>query len=154
MDDFQRDEDQLREKIDSKITVSTFLAGFNFTALTLVLTLLGNKKDLTGNSLNMHTFSVETPSLLEISAVLFFLATTLFVASVYSYDQLLMPRQFGRKNVSKLRDLMFRFIDTKRLPQYDNHNLEVYVCMLSVWSTMFTPATFFSTVGIIVLVYT
>ena len=154
MGDFQRDEDQLRQKISSKTSVSTFLAGFNFTALTLVLTLLGNKKDLTGNSLNLLTFRVETQSLLEISTVLFFLATTLFVASVYSYDQLLMPRQFGLKNVSKLRGLMFRFIHTKGLPQYDTHNLEVYVCMLSVWYTMFIPATFFSTVGIIVLVYT
>jgi hypothetical protein len=150
-EDRQREEDQLREKISSKITVATFLAGFNFTALILVLTLLANKTSLTGNALNFLNWKIEAPSILEFSAILFFFATALFISAVYSYDQLLMPEKFWslKYGDSNHRDNMARFIKLIGC----SPGPRVYTYMLSVWILMFIPATFFSTASILVIFY-
>lgn len=118
MDAYEREEDHLREKISSKITVSTFLAGINFTVLTLVLTLLANKNTLTGNCLNFFKIKLSPHSLLEFPTALFFASTAFFVSTIYCYDRLLMPRNFwfSKYTTSRPRNIMFRIFDIMGLP--------------------------------------
>lgn len=71
------DEERLRNKAQSKMTVSTFLAGFVFTALIAVM--------LTEQQL---------PLAHVLATVALTFALALFVACVYLYDQLSMPEGF------------------------------------------------------------
>jgi hypothetical protein len=92
-----REGDRLRQKISSKMTVSTFLAGFNFTVLSLVLTVLSDDKPLLRESRHIFSFTTTKSSILGSAAALFFVSAALFVAAIYSYDRLLMPASFWSK---------------------------------------------------------
>jgi hypothetical protein len=98
----ERSIDQLRNKISSKITVSTFLAGFNFAALTFILSILSNEKEnfLSESAIAIGSLSITNGSIIEFICVMFLISAAFFVASVYSYDRLLMPKRFWRKNAS------------------------------------------------------
>lgn len=148
----EREEDQLRQKISSKMTVSTLLAGFNFTALTLVLTFLSDGNINKGNSINLFTFNISSSSLLEITSMFLLLSVALFVAAIFCYDRLLMPRNywFPKYNNSKVQNFLFWFIEKVGHPPGNR----VYVNMLSTWYIIFIPATLFSTIGILLLFYT
>ena len=71
-------EEQLRSKVNSKMTVATFLAGFVFTALSALLLLQG--ADWTWHRV--------------VAAAALTAALVLFVSAVYIYDQLSTPPGF------------------------------------------------------------
>lgn len=95
-------EDQLAGKIQSKMTVATFLAGFNFAALFELLKDGGNnpltliRPEQINWRATLGLFSLfDSLRYLRTWAVLFLtLSLGLFVATVYMYDRLLMPVGF------------------------------------------------------------
>ncbi|MBE9003452.1 histidine phosphatase family protein [Nostoc sp. LEGE 12447] len=115
-------ENQLREKVKSKMTVSTFLAGFTFTVL---------NDFLKEGNLNIP----------QIIAVLFMTAAmSLFVASLYMYDQMLMPKKYWFNEV----------IHTTHSNQA--HNL-LYRYMVRTWYWVFTPGVAFALIGLIATLF-
>ncbi|NIT58116.1 MAG: hypothetical protein GWN00_18370, partial [Aliifodinibius sp.] len=76
VNDFQ--EDKLRSKIQSKMSVSTFLAGFTFAALIGLLT----------------KTSGDFTILQMVSAIGLTFSLALFIAAIYMYDRLSMPEGF------------------------------------------------------------
>src|SRR5205085_22988 len=72
-------EEKLREKVHSKVEVSTFLAGFNFAVLVELLKHESTK--------NMNAFQIT-------ALLLFTVSLALFVAAIYMYDRLGMPEGF------------------------------------------------------------
>ena len=88
-------EDALRAKINSKMTVATFLSGFVFTALSALL--LG---------------ADEWPWHRLVASMALTAALVLFVASVYIYDQLGMPAGFWT-DAERPRKLWQRLYDWK-----------------------------------------
>jgi phosphohistidine phosphatase SixA len=139
VNDFQ--EEVLREKVQSKMSVSTFLAGFAFTALTL---LLAPGKD--------ESFSIwQIASIVCLTAAL-----ALFVASVYIYDRLSMPSGFwayddrGGTQLFHLAARPFRFGRNKFEENVKYHGI-LYAFMIWTWQYVFTPAVVIGLVGFIAL---
>jgi phosphohistidine phosphatase SixA len=122
------EEKEFRDKLVSKMQVSTLLAGFTFTAL--IELLKDGKTPLT---------SLETVAVLFLTA-----AVALFVASVYLYDRLAMPAGFwlfGR-----------RFKHPRR---WSNEEEEIrgehgtlYTHMVGTWNRVFTPGVVFAVAGL------
>lgn len=137
--DFQ--EDALRVKIQSKMLVSTFLAGFTFTAL---ISLIENKV-------------LSAPQVIAVIALT--AALSLFIASVYMYDRMAMPEGFwvyGDHSkplpawLKKGLDLLLkRFIVRFETDQRQNGLLYSY--MVRTWQLVFTPAVLFALAGFIAI---
>ena len=166
-------ESQLRDKIASKMTVATLLAGFTFAAL---LELLKDAEHLSSVSI-------------EISVISLTLALALFIAAVYMYDRLNMPRKFWKyQNPAKPRPstgnnnpvsqvgsdskeaasskskadkgnrlkliierLHFKVHDDKAMSNLDEGVLYTY--MIAVWTWVFTPAVIAALAGFSALLY-
>lgn len=145
MTDSDRTEDQLRQKIASKMSVSTFLAGFNFTALNLVLGL--SKPYSAGES---SVLGIPPGTWADLGAVLFFSSTVLFVATVYSYDRLLMPPEYWRRTElrSRRKTAFVRWYLGKLGEPQDSL---IYGYMLLAWSAVFIPGTFLALLGTIAM---
>jgi phosphohistidine phosphatase len=145
-------EHELREKIRSKAGVATFLAGFTFTALTVVLSRSG--------SLSWYDI---------IATVALTVSLALFVACIYIYDSLSMPEGFwiyGARN--RLHEFLIRRLEplTKRRalvrrprkePKGEARDAKLrrdgplYVYMVRTWTIMFTPAVVFGLIGFVAL---
>jgi hypothetical protein len=132
--DLRRDDsvqEQLRHKIESKMTVSTFLAGFTFAAIVELLV----KGD-------------PSPDARRIAgAVALTLASALFVASVLIYDQLAMPQPFwsgDRRSTWWDRVLRPR---GKALAESCAVDGSLYAYMIWTWQWVFYPAVLFTFLG-------
>jgi predicted membrane-bound mannosyltransferase len=138
---------QLREKITSKMTVATFLAGFTFAALSQ---LLNDPARLSSAPSKIAILSLTT-------------ALALFVAAVYMYDRLSMPREKwnykdptnpqvpAESNAAKalIEKLHFKVHDRERMGIEEAR----YTYMIDVWQWVFTPAVIFALVGFCAILY-
>lgn len=160
-------EAELRPKIQSKMTVASFLAGFVSAALVSTL------------------FVDEFTARRQVAAVLLTLALALFVITVYVYDELSMPEGFwlsGRRSALRRRlegrqerhsDLRWNAVANGReadAPELDEvrwiedeaawrharadedaaqveHDGPLYTWMVGTWRWAFTPALLFALVG-------
>lgn len=125
----------LRPKIGSKMTVSTFLAGFTSASLTILLE---------GAATN--------PQLSEmIAAFCLTVASALFIASVYMYDRMSMPEDFwwtSRSKSSRLKGIRF-----SRYKKHKEMYGPVYAHMVWTWTWVFTPGVIIGSVGFLLLLY-
>ena len=110
-----RIEEQLRSKITSTMTVSTFLAGFTFTVLNDLL-----KNDLLKNDLLKTTCLNIFQSLAAISMTI---SLSLFIASLYMYDNMAMPKEYWPPD---------------RASFYPHHKI-LRDYMIRTWNWVFTP---------------
>ena len=145
-------EEELRPKIQSKMTVATFLAGFTFNALLLIL----NGHDMPSvdavfQLLDGTRTDAETiVSLLALIGVLCLTAAlALFISAVYMYDVLLMPRRFWTSR-NQQEPKVDRLPVGLRGPAKEHG--EVYAHMIAVWSRFFTPAVVFAGIGFTMIV--
>ena len=123
--------EKLKDKIQTKMTVCTFLAGFTITALIEIL------KD--------PEAIVKTSRI--VAAISFTAALGLFVAAVYVYDLLSMPPEFWGADTGEKPSGRRQFGHDARL----NDNL--YACMVRAWRVLFTPAVFMSMIGFFALLF-
>lgn len=125
-------EEALRSKVQSKMTVATFLAGF-VAAVLFNLLLAGT-----------------TSPLGQVAGILITVSLSLFVAVVYIYDRLSMPEGFW---VDEDRPSRFQWRPGN---QEFQRNLEqqgpLYTHMVWTWQWVFTPAVIWALVGFLVLV--
>jgi phosphohistidine phosphatase len=145
-------ERELREKIRSKAGVATFLAGFTFTAITVVLSRPGS----------LSWYDV-------IATVALTISLALFVACIYIYDSLSMPEGFW---IYGARSRLHEFLIRRLKPLTKRHALAprprkefkgephdaklrrdgpLYVYMVRTWTFMFTPAVVFGLIGFVAL---
>jgi hypothetical protein len=140
------DDPELRAKVQSKIHVATFLAGFVFAALVEVI--MRDDKSV----------------LLRLAAVLLTAALGLFVACIYLYDQLTMPSRYWThirdarpaRRLEKLgATLHWRVLHGERARRPDAKLIydRVYAHMVSTWMMVFTPAVVFAVGGFVVLLF-
>ena len=122
---------KLKDKIQTKMTVCTFLAGFTITALIEIL------KD--------PEAIIKTSRVA--AAISFTAALGLFVAAVYIYDELSMPPEFWGSDTGEKPSGRGQFGHDARL----NDNL--YACMVRAWRVLFTPAVFMSMIGFFALLF-
>jgi hypothetical protein len=127
-------EDKLRDKIHSKMSVSTFLAGFTFTAL---IELLKEPQQL-----NRYRMA---------AAICLTWALALFVAAVYMYDRLGMPEGFwAYGDRPKLQRMLQRSRSSKFEKDLRNHG-PLYAYMVWTWKRVFTPAVAIALFGFIMI---
>jgi hypothetical protein len=141
-DTYEDVQSQLREKISSKMTVATFLAGFTFAALLELL---------------MDRTSFQPASVIpaRIAVVSLTFALALFIAAVYMYDRLTTPRQYwkyeagptGRRTF--LEKLHFKVHSEQGM--LNEGALVTY--MVGVWQWVFTPAVISAFVGFVAILY-
>ena len=130
-------EDRLRPKVQSKMTVSTFLAGFTFTALIEILT--GTERSLA---------PLQVAAAISLTAAL-----ALFVASVYVYDQLGMPEGFwvygDRPKFRRvwIKKFAKQFEEDRRL-----HGI-LYAYMVWTWGWVFSPAVVLGLLGFVAILF-
>ena len=133
---------ELREKITSKMTVATFLAGFTFAALLQLL--------------NDPTRFQSTPN--RIAVISLTLALSLFVAAVYMYDRLSMPRHFWRYDPAEVNQSQSKkLIERLHFKVHLQHNMlndgARYTYMIGIWQWVFTPAVCAAVVGFSAVLY-
>ncbi|WP_328524061.1 hypothetical protein [Kribbella sp. NBC_00359] len=152
---FDHQEDPLRSKVQSKMTVSTFLAGFVFTALSGLLLLAPGRWTL--------------EQVIAVIALASSLA--LFVACVYIYDQLGMPAGFWTdaarprlwarffERTERRREERWHAIATVDSVEAADEDLRPwlqdgarYHLMLRTSRLLFTPATWLALVGFLALI--
>lgn len=132
-------EEELRPKIRSKMTVATFLAGFTFNALIGIL----RDKDfplMELKALDMQSLFAVLPAA---AAIFLTGALALFIASVYMLDSMTMPEGFwvGQPRPSFRRAWPQSFRDNR------NKHGPLYAYMKRTWEYVFTPAVFLALVG-------
>lgn len=123
-------EGELRGKIQSKTTVSTFLAGFTATALVELL-----RKD--------PPFSMAD----EVAVVSLTGSLALFIAAVYMYDRLSMPEGFWVEEdrpISRIRR-------GKTFEENLRANGPLYALMIWTWNYVFTPAVALGLAGFVAM---
>ena len=131
---------QLREKIVAKMTVASIIGSVVAGALVLLLEgLFGSPPSFTA-----------TPVMVRYAAALsLFVATWLYLATVYYCDRLLMPPRFwGEPDRPPNRDRQPRWL-VSRPPASASWIL--YQNMLYVWRWFFVPATSLSALGALLL---
>lgn len=143
-------EAELRQKVTSKMTVATFLAGFTFTSLGVALNSLSKTASAAGKPPPLVPFDYVMPSewglFINVAALLLLsLSLGLFVGAVYVYDQLAMPRGLWDSEGKESR--WFRWFHTPKLKDNLRKNGYVYAHMVMAWSRLFTPAVSLAAVG-------
>ncbi len=136
-------EKQLIEKIKAKMDVAKVLGALILPLLGILLGLLLDPKRLA---------SVEGVPL-DAATALLFAATGLYLATVYSYDRLLMPVRFwaeSSRNVDEARFFKRRWL-ARRPPS--SSLLVLHQNMIRVWNWIFTPATLAAVSGLALLAY-
>jgi len=123
--------EKLKDKIQTKMTVCTFLAGFTITALIEIL------KD--------PEAIIKTSRI--VAAISFTAALGLFVAAIYIYDELSMPPEFWGSDAGEKPSGRWQFGHDARL----NDNLYAY--MVRAWRFLFTPAVCMSMIGFFALLF-
>lgn len=129
-------EEQLRSKISSKLSVATFLAGFTFAALIEVL--MANPT----NTPTQFQSATHTIAIVCLTA-----AAALFIAAAYMYDQLGMPEGFWAYGDRPSR----RKVRFKEFEKNLRYHGPLYAHMLWVWSFVFTPAVFITVLGFLAI---
>jgi phosphohistidine phosphatase SixA len=138
-------EDLLRQKIEAKIDIAKFLAGILIFGLGVVLGVLLDAKKLK----QLHVARPHSDILLPLAGASFFLAIGLFLATMYAYDRLLMPRRFWSESPPSKRSRPRWLV--RRPPSSGTYVL--YQNMIRVWQRLFLPGTFFVMTGIGLLGY-
>lgn len=138
---------QLRAKVTSKMTVATFLAGFTFAAL---LQLLNDPTRLSSAPIKVAVLSLT-------------LALALFIAAVYMYDRLSMPREKwdyhdpANSSVPADRNAARALIEKLHFKVYNECEMgnqgARYYYMIYVWQLVFTPAVICALVGFCAILY-
>jgi phosphohistidine phosphatase SixA len=151
---FDHQEELLLSKVEAKVTTSTFLAGFVFTALAAVLVL--------------------TPGEWSISQVVAVIALTaslaLFVACVFIYDQLSMPSGFWTdsarprlwrrfyERAERRSELRWQAVACAAGPDAADERVAPMLeagarhrLMVGTWTWLFTPASWCALIGFVAL---
>jgi phosphohistidine phosphatase SixA len=138
------EESNLRQKITTKMTAATFLAGFSFTALLGVL--LFDKKNCPTCIPLVSNLTANCEDLLFVASALLTFAVVLFVAAIYIYDRLSMPEGFwGTSRAGPWRRIT-SFSDIER-----NEYGELYTHMVDAWKFFFTPAVILTAAGFLLI---
>jgi hypothetical protein len=136
---------QLRQKIASKMTVATFLAGFTFAAL---LELLKDRS---------HFESARTIIPIRVAVVSLTLALGLFISAVYMYDRLSMPREFWSYQPRPGSNGKKTFLEKLHFKVHPESAMlkdgALYTYMIGVWQWVFTPAVISAFVGFSAILY-
>jgi phosphohistidine phosphatase SixA len=143
-------ETELRQKVMSKMTVATFLAGFTFTSLGVALSGLNKTVSPAGTPPPLVWFDYVMPYewhiFINVAALLLLsLSLGLFVGAIYVYDQLAMPR--GLWDSEGKDSLWFCWFRPSKLRKNLKKNGYVYAHMVMAWSRLFTPAVGLAAVG-------
>ena len=125
----------MREKIESKKKLAEILGGLITFFLGFLLQTLLQADKIPENGRPAVIFST----------ALFFIGLLFYIATMYSYDRLLMPVRFWSE-MGKYRD--HRWL-VRRPPSSATWIL--YQNMIRVWNLMFTPATISVIFGLLVL---
>ena len=123
----------LRKKIELKMTVSTFLAGFTIPVLVELV-----KEPERGFNLQQ-----------TVATILFTSAFCLFVLAVYMYDELLMPNEYWGPVEEKHQPA------TTARSAFAHHyrlNGRLYAYMVRTWNFFFTPAVGLTALGFLALI--
>jgi phosphohistidine phosphatase SixA len=131
-------EQLLQPKIQSKMQVSTFLAGFTFAALIAALT---------GDGYWQPSRTGWQQTSTVVAMVLLTWASAMFIASVYMFDRLAMPRQFWEFGKG---DPAWRLGSTFNEDRCKHG--KVYAHMLWIWRFVFTVAVFLAMAGFLFLI--
>jgi phosphohistidine phosphatase SixA len=121
--------ENLKDKIETKMTVCTFLAGFTIAALVEII-----------KEPDAIVKTSRVAAAISLTAALGF-----FVAAVYIYDELSMPREFWSSDTRRKPPGRTLFGHDSRL----NDNL--YAHMVRAWRLFFTPAVALSLIGFFAL---
>jgi phosphohistidine phosphatase SixA len=151
-------EEELREKLTSKMTVATFLASANFVGLLELLinkqkelALVGEFKPLMcdAGALNVpfRQFCSLFPYLTPLSFLLLSLAAGLFIATLYLYDRLGMPSGFWLLR----RPWWISPSDAEGTELLELHGYP-QAHMIRIWTHVFTPGVICSFAGLTLLV--
>ena len=122
---------ELHDKIQAKMTVCTFLAGFTITAL---IDIIKDPDKIVRTSRVAAAISLTA-------------AAGLFVAAIYIYDELSMPPMFWNADTPGRRSGRGQFRHDLRL------NDALYAHMVRAWRLFFTPAVVFSLTGFLALLF-
>jgi phosphohistidine phosphatase SixA len=130
----------LKEKLQSKFAVSSFLAGFFIAAL---VELVKDPEKLRPQFVDQLTAWTRV-----VAAICFTLALALLLAAVYTYDRLSMPRQFWKpmpEGSKPKADDHSQFAHDFRL------NGALYAYMIRTWRFALTPGVWFGILGFLAL---
>ncbi len=134
-------EDSLREKIKSKMETAKLLGGAVGAGLGWLLTLMFDET-------RFGSLCPDSKVALMVAVALLFCAGCLYLRTMYSYDNLLMPDHFwgsGRPGRRPPRWLVARPPSSATWVLYQN--------MMHIWNWQFTPATFSAAFGLLALAY-
>lgn len=132
---------EIKEKIKSKMEISKFLSVFISTALVFLLGSIIDKDKV--EYLGKYIWALYT------STGLLFISISLYLASMYAYDRLLMPVRFWgeapppKKHRKRPLWLVWRPPSSSVWVLYQN--------MMRIWCYLFTPATYIALLGILFL---
>jgi type III secretory pathway component EscS len=150
--------DQLRNKIQSKMTVATFLAGFTFAALLELI----KDRSLFDSTQGSAYFLLP----IRVAVISLTLALALFISAVYMYDRMTMPEAFwlyeprsnplsnGYKRPIRWLSNQLILLHLKIIPQSDRAaDKLLYTYMIWTWKYVFTPAVVFALIGFCAILY-
>jgi hypothetical protein len=129
--------EQLRKKIELKMTVATFLAGFTFTAL---VELVKEPAHFKGNP----NFVVGA-----VTALTFALAA--LVCAVYMYDRMAMPADFWRYKPEWVLGDREQNRNKEGHPLAKSEEVLLYDYMTWTWLKVFTPGVVLALMGFVVM---
>lgn len=130
----------LKEKLQSKFAVSTFLAGFFIAAL---VELVKDPEKL------VPLREARLTAWMRIAATICFsLALGLLFAAVYSYDRLAMPRAFWKPMPERNKP---RTSDRGQFAHDFRLNGALYAYMIRTWKWVLTPGVWCGVIGFLVL---
>lgn len=137
----KKTEREIKEKIKSKMEMSKFLSVFISTALVFLLGSIIDKD--TVEYLGSYIW------VLYAATGLLLISISLYLASMYAYDRLLMPVKFWgespppKKHGKRPKWLVWRPPSSSLWVLYQN--------MMRIWCRLFTPATYLALLGILSL---
>ena len=170
---FDRREDQLRQKIQSKMAVSTFLVAC-FTSLFQVLSDQASFSELShfyawiwhfgdlGVTTLQETAEAFHTIAIPLAAVCLTLSLVLFIGTIYSYDNLAMP--FHRWQAMRIkeshngeirtitREIPSKIQKSEKEKLEDEITFHLYSFMMRVWANGFNWAVGFSALGLFFIV--
>jgi hypothetical protein len=162
----ERREDQLRAKIQSKMTVATFLAGFAFAAL---LELIRDERMalsldeltaflalLTGEATRQALEPASGDVFTLLAAMSLAIAMILFIGTVYSYDMLIMPfYRWNRVTKTAADGRKESVVVEEKIEPAERVRLDgelvhcLYSLMIRIWDNGFNWAVKFAALGLL-----
>jgi phosphohistidine phosphatase SixA len=130
----------LKDKLQSKVSVSTFLAGF---FIAVLVELLSDPKKLTPLKAGAGSAYMRAAAVVSFSVGL-----ALLLVAVYVYDQLAMPAEFWKLMPERHKPTS---ADCGQFTHDYRLNGALYAYMLWTWKWIFTPAVWFGVVGFLAL---